>query len=114
MRGWRIALVADAVLNPAGRASLPDVLTILEASRYGVLQLPPASGAHGLLLAVTADRSAHFAMQSLDYGSYLSKTASQFVYSTTGNQAWAQGDYGQGVGVAVIDTSQLTAPAGSK
>ena len=61
MRGWRIALVADAVLNPAGRASLPDVLTILEASRYGVLQLPPASGAHGLLLAVTADQIAEYA-----------------------------------------------------
>jgi hypothetical protein len=60
LRGWRIALVADALLNPGARASLPDVLTILEASGYGLLQLPPAAGAHALLLAVTADQIAEY------------------------------------------------------
>jgi hypothetical protein len=61
-RGWRIALVPDALINPPrpGRAALPDVLGVLEASGYGVLQLPP-KGAHGLLLAVIADQVAEYA-----------------------------------------------------
>jgi hypothetical protein len=61
LRGWRIALIADALLNAEPRASLPDVIAVLEASSYGVLQLPPAGGAHGLLLAVTADQVAEYA-----------------------------------------------------
>jgi hypothetical protein len=61
VRGWRIALIADALLNAGPRASLPDVIAVLEASRYGVLQLPPAGGAHDLLLAVTADQVAEYA-----------------------------------------------------
>ena len=61
-RGWRIALVPDALLNAADRAgaALPDVLRTLEASGYGVLQLPPPGG-HALLLAVIADQVAEFA-----------------------------------------------------
>jgi hypothetical protein len=35
------------------------VLRILEASRYGILQLPPA-GEHSLLLAVIADQAAEY------------------------------------------------------
>ena len=60
-RGWRMALVPDALINPpAGAAApLPDVLRILEANRYGVLQLPPV-GEHGLLLAVIADQVAEY------------------------------------------------------
>jgi hypothetical protein len=61
LRGWRIALIADALLNAGSRDSLPDVIAILEDSSYGVLQLPPAGGAHGLLLAVTADQVAEYA-----------------------------------------------------
>jgi hypothetical protein len=60
-RGWRIALIADALLNAGPGSALPDVIAILEASSYGVLQLPPAGGAHGLLLAVTADQVAEYA-----------------------------------------------------
>ena len=60
LRGWRIALIADALLNAGPRTSLPDVIAILEASSYGVLQLPPAGGAHDLLLAVTADQVAEY------------------------------------------------------
>ena len=60
-RGWRIALVADALVNPEAGASAPDVITVLEASGYGVLHLPPTGGAHGLLLAVTADQVAEYA-----------------------------------------------------
>lgn len=61
-RGWRIALVPDVLLNPPPRirAALPDVLRVLEASGYGVLQLPP-SGEHRLLLAVIADQLAEYA-----------------------------------------------------
>jgi hypothetical protein len=61
-RGWRVALVPDALINPPdrGRAVLPDVLGVLEANGYGVLQLPPP-GRHGLLLAVIADQVAEYA-----------------------------------------------------
>jgi hypothetical protein len=61
-RGWRMALVPDTLINPPGRAgrALPDVLGVLEASGYGVLQLPPA-GEHSLLLAVIADQVAEYA-----------------------------------------------------
>jgi hypothetical protein len=61
-RGWRMALVPDALINPPERArtALPDVLGVLEASGYGVLQLPPKGG-HGLLLAVIADQVAEYA-----------------------------------------------------
>jgi hypothetical protein len=61
-RGWRMALVPDALINPPQRArtTLPDVLGVLEASDYGVLQLP-AKGGHGLLLAVIADQVAEYA-----------------------------------------------------
>ncbi len=61
-RGWRIALVPDALINPRtlGRTALPDVLGVLEAGGYGVLQLPPP-GRHGLLLAVIADQVAEYA-----------------------------------------------------
>jgi hypothetical protein len=61
-RGWRVALVPDTLINTPGRAgrALPDVLRVLEASGYGVLQLPPA-GEHSLLLAVIADQVAEYA-----------------------------------------------------
>ena len=61
-RGWRMALVPDALINPPeqARTALPDVLGVLEAGGYGVLQLPPKGG-HGLLLAVIADQVAEYA-----------------------------------------------------
>ena len=61
-RGWRMALVPDTLINPrdSARATLPDALGVLEASGYGVLQLPPP-GKHGLLLAVIADQVAEYA-----------------------------------------------------
>ena len=60
-RGWRIALVPDRLINPArrARATLPDVLRVLDASGYGVLQLP-RSGKQNLLLAVIADQIAEY------------------------------------------------------
>jgi hypothetical protein len=61
-RGWRMALVPDALINPRdeARAALPDVLGVLTDCGYGVLQLPPP-GKHGLLLAVIADQVAEYA-----------------------------------------------------
>jgi hypothetical protein len=60
-RGWRIALMADVLVNPEAGTSAPDVIAILEAAGYGVLHLPPTGRAHGLLLAVTADQVAEYA-----------------------------------------------------
>src|SRR6201999_1183272 len=54
VRGWRMALTPDALMNPL-RTTLPDVLSVLESSGYGVLQLP-GEGDHSLLLAVIADQ----------------------------------------------------------
>ncbi len=61
-RGWRIALLPDTLVNPpeASRSVLPDVLGLLEAAGYGVLQLPPP-GEQGPLLAVIADQVAEYA-----------------------------------------------------
>ena len=61
-RGWRMALVPDALINPPerARATLPDVLAVLDASGYGVLHLPPP-GKHSLLLAAIADQVAEYA-----------------------------------------------------
>jgi hypothetical protein len=61
-RGWRIALVPDTLINAPDPASaaLPDVLSVLEVSGYGVLQLP-APGGDRLLLAVIADQVAEYA-----------------------------------------------------
>src|SRR5580692_2778703 len=60
VRGWRMALVPDALVNPRERAALPDALGVLTACGYGVLQLPP-SDEHRLLLAVIADQVAEYA-----------------------------------------------------
>jgi hypothetical protein len=61
-RGWRMALVPDTLINlpSQSRAGLPDVLGVLEANGYGVLQLPPP-GEYAPLLAVIADQVAEFA-----------------------------------------------------
>ena len=57
-----MALAPDKLINPPDhlRAMTPDVLGILEAHSFGVLQLPPA-GEYGLLLAVIADQVAEYA-----------------------------------------------------
>ena len=61
VRGWRMALLPDSLINPsqAVGTALPDVLGVLEANGYGVLQLPPP-GEHRLLLAVIADQIAEY------------------------------------------------------
>ena len=52
-RGWRIALLPDALVNR------PDVLSLLDNNGYGLLQLPPP-GDHTLLLSVIADQIAEY------------------------------------------------------
>jgi hypothetical protein len=61
VRGWHVALLPDILVNGADTAGVarPDVLSILESSGYGLLQLPP-QGQHGLLLAVIADQVAEY------------------------------------------------------
>ena len=61
-RGWRVALVPERLVNPPpnDQATLPDILDLLQASGYGVLQVPPP-GEHRLLLAVIADQVAEYA-----------------------------------------------------
>ena len=60
-RGWRIALVPDALLNPPTGTSIgiPNILELLDTYGYGVLQLPPP-GDYSLLLSVTADQIAEY------------------------------------------------------
>jgi hypothetical protein len=60
-RGWRVALLPDALVNPLspGGAARVDVMGALEVAGYGLLQLPPLGG-HGLLLAVIADQVAEY------------------------------------------------------
>src|SRR5262249_30670487 len=50
--------------------------------------------------AITADRTVHLNSVTFDPNA----TASNFVRSTSSDAAWAAGDYGSGVGVAVLDT----------
>jgi len=54
--------VPEKLVNPQHRAGavMLDVLGVLEAGGYGVLQLPPL-GEHRLLLAVIADQVAEYA-----------------------------------------------------
>jgi hypothetical protein len=60
-----MAAVPGALVNPPHRVDgsfpnvLRDTLGVLEASGYGMLQLPPP-GKHGLLLAVIADQIAEY------------------------------------------------------
>ena len=63
-RGWRIALLPDRAVNPpSGQPGRLDLLRVLDAHGYGLLQLPPAQGSAdpGLLLAVIADQVAEYA-----------------------------------------------------
>ena len=60
-RGWRVALLPDTLINPPQPPVIPglDVLGAIEASGYGVMQMPPP-GRHALLLAVIADQIAEY------------------------------------------------------
>jgi serine protease AprX len=91
--------VADAVRRLGGQvtASLPIVSgvgAVIPAARLRSLASDPN------VWSVTADRVAH--LQDFVYDD--STTASNFTRTTQATSAWAAGDLGQGIGVAVIDT----------
>lgn len=63
-RGWRIALVPDALMNaPDASGAERMALRVLEEQGYGLLQLPPVVPGFdaGPLLAVIADQVAEYA-----------------------------------------------------
>ncbi|HWE60743.1 MAG TPA: hypothetical protein VHB98_03455 [Chloroflexota bacterium] len=63
-RGWRVAVVPDALINPPDDAgACASARRLLDALGYGFLQLPSPAGGHTptLLLAVTADQLAEYA-----------------------------------------------------
>jgi NADPH:quinone reductase-like Zn-dependent oxidoreductase len=61
-RGWRMALVPDALLNPPHSPVIPglDVLGAIDANGYGVLQLPPP-GKHGIRITVMRSSPSEYA-----------------------------------------------------
>src|SRR5262245_54478314 len=99
------ANVAQRVQRPGGRviATLPivdGVAAELAANRLRALASQPG------VRAITADRVARFE----DYAYDTSTTASNFARSTEATDLWAQGDLGQGVGIAIIDTGVSPMP----
>ena len=88
----------SAVRAAGGRvgATLP-VVDGFEASVAGRALLEVAGS--GDVRAITGNRTGRFSQRSADEG-----LASSFPTSTGATSAWHQGDRGEGVGVAVIDT----------
>ena len=96
------AATADAVRRLGGTVDKPldivdGVSATVPASKLTQLANDPAVG------AVTADRRMQFEEYAYDDTSVVT-TQSPFVQSTGASAAWAAGNYGKGVGVAVIDT----------
>ena len=97
--------VGDAVRRAGG------VVTASLAIVHGVAATIPADRVIALasdarVSSVTADRTARF--QDFLYDD--TTTASQFVVTSQASDAWALGDLGQGIGVAVIDTGVSPMP----
>ena len=94
-----VAAAADAVRRLGGTVDKPldivdGVSATVPAGRLTQLANDPAVG------AVTADRRMKFEEFSYDE----TTTASNFAVSTQASTAWASGNLGAGVGVAVLDT----------
>ena len=94
-----VAAAADAVRSLGGEveASLPIVDGV--EARVPASLLPELAAREGVT-AVTADRRASF--EELTYDA--TTVASKFATSTGATAAWAGGNLGQGVGIAVLDT----------
>ncbi|HZU72828.1 MAG TPA: S8 family serine peptidase [Acidimicrobiales bacterium] len=100
-RSGQVATALMAVRAHGGRVGARlEIINGFEAELApSALRAVAASTA---IVAVTANRVGHFdSAPTLKNGV---PTASNFVASTGAAKAWSQGDYGQGVGVAVIDT----------
>src|SRR3954470_6172553 len=96
------AAAAAAVRRLGGTVDKPleivdGVAATVPAGELGRLAADPS------VAAVTADRRMQFEEYSYDDTSVVT-TQSPFVQSTGASTAWAAGNYGKGVGVAVIDT----------
>jgi serine protease AprX len=78
-------------------AGLPIINGFSAQIPSGALEAVAASPA---IVAITLDREAKFEQFSFDS----TTTASNFVATSGAGQAWTQGDLGDGVGVAVLDT----------
>jgi serine protease AprX len=101
--GVDAAAAAVRRANGAVRAPLPivgGVAATLSPREVRVLSHDPSVG------AVTLDRVGRFDTFSFD----TTTSGSNFVASTGAGQAWQQGDTGQGIGVAVIDTGMSPMP----
>ncbi|MDZ4825189.1 MAG: S8 family serine peptidase [Actinomycetota bacterium] len=99
------AAVDDAVRQAGGTVTAPlpvvdGVAATVPASRLADLAAAPG------VRAVTADRAASFADNTFDPET----VASPFVRSTTASSAWSTGNYGAGIGVAVLDTGVSPMP----
>jgi len=97
--------VAQAVRAAGGRvlADLPlvdGVSAVVPAARLRSLAHADAVN------AVTADRSARF----VDFEWDDTETASTFTRTVQATQSWGRGNYGKGVGVAVLDTGVSPMP----
>ncbi len=94
-----VAAAADAVRRAGG--TVESRLPIVDGveARVPASRLPELAGTTGIT-GITADRQASFEELSYDE----STTASNFAKSTQATRAWAGGNLGAGVGIAVLDT----------
>jgi serine protease AprX len=94
-----VAAAADAVRGLGGEVESPLPIIDGVEARVPASLLPELAATEGVT-AVTADRQATFEELSYDE----STTASNFTKSTQATTAWAAGNLGAGVGIAVLDT----------
>jgi serine protease AprX len=94
-----VEAAADAVRSLGGDVESPLPIIDGVEARVPASLLPELAATDGVT-AVTADRQATFEELSYDE----STTASNFTKSTEATTAWAAGNLGAGVGIAVLDT----------
>ena len=94
-----VAAAAEAVRSVGG--TVQDDLPIVDGveARVPASSVPELAGVDGVV-SVTEDKVGHFVEYTYDEVA----VASGFTRSTEATTAWAAGNHGQGVGVAVLDT----------
>ena len=109
---------ADARVIVTGRAGVAAVVRAFGGRKLralplvgGVSAIVPAAALRGLAMApgveaVTADRLGRF----VDYAWDETTTASTFTRTMQATPSWTRGNYGKGVGVAVLDTGVSPLP----
>ncbi|TBR16211.1 MAG: hypothetical protein EPO57_10200, partial [Chitinophagaceae bacterium] len=91
---------ADAVRRIGGTVEAPLPIVDGVEARVPASSLPELAGVSGVT-SVTADRRASFEELSYDDST---NVASNYVKTTQASTAWANGNTGAGVGIAVLDT----------